>query len=120
MKKVLFFFLVAVLSVFSQSKFAIEAGGGIDLVFNSNTYHNYDNGFSLMISPVYNLNETISFMASFAYHRVEGYSNSYYVTPQIFPDYSIDNPYKLFVPDQNRIGSNNLLFIHELTDMYMF
>ena len=94
MKKVLFFFFILTIAVFSQSKFAIEAGGGIDLVLENNYSNSYDNGFSLLISPVYKLNKTISFMASFAYHRVEGYTGYYFVTPQIFPNYSIDNPYK--------------------------
>ncbi len=40
------------------------------------------------------MNETISFMAGFAFHRVEGYQSYPIITPQIFPDYSIDNPAK--------------------------
>lgn len=94
MKWVLFFVFCLSVLAFSQSKFAIEAGGGIDMITGNVYSSNYDNGYSVMISPVYNFNETVTFMASFAFHRVEG--SDYYggVVPAIYPDYSIDNPHK--------------------------
>jgi Outer membrane protein beta-barrel domain len=94
MKKALFFISIISITVFPQSKFAIEAGGGIDLVTNNDFNSNIDNGYSIMISPVFNFNETIMFMASFAFHRVEG--TDYYegIVPAIYPYYSIDNPLK--------------------------
>jgi Outer membrane protein beta-barrel domain len=94
MKKVLILCCIISVSTFAQSKFAIEAGGGIDLVTDNNHSANYDNGFSLMISPIYNFNETFSFMATFAFHRVEGYQ--YYNGPILLEgaNYSIDDPNK--------------------------
>ncbi len=52
MKKVSLFIFLFSISVFSQSKFAVEAGGGIDLVMESGSYNNYDNGYSIIISPI--------------------------------------------------------------------
>ena len=95
MKKVLFSFLILSVPVFSQSKFAVEAGGGIDMITSNAYSSNVDNGYSLMISPVYNFNETIMFMVSFAFHRVEGYSyHGGIELHSLHPEYSIDNPFK--------------------------
>jgi hypothetical protein len=94
MKKVLFFFFILSIQIFSQSKFAVEAGGGIDMITSTLYSSNADNGYSVMICPVYSFNETIMFMASFAFHRVEGYNYYGGVVPAIYPGYSIDNPQK--------------------------
>lgn len=86
---------ISVLS-FSQTKFALEAGGGVDI--SNSHFHssqlNTDGGFSFFISPVFILNETFSVVGTIAYHRAEGsyYGGSDY---RIFPaesGYSIDNP----------------------------
>ncbi len=93
MKKIMIFIFVLCVPAFSQSRFAIEAGGGIDLVStpdNSSTI--FDNGYSFAVSSIYNFNETISLMGTLAFHRAEGgISGSLYPTAQ---GYSINNPDK--------------------------
>ncbi len=89
--------LVFIISVqaFSQSRFGIEADGGIDLISNSNlSSKNLDNGYSLTVSPIYYFNETISVFGVFTFHRAEGAINNGGIVWADATGYSIDNPNK--------------------------
>jgi len=94
MKKLFFLILIFSFQAFSQSRFGIEADGGIDLVSTTDlSSRNIDNGYSLTVAPVYYFNNTISVFGVFAFHRVEGSIVS--GGPVAFADgYSIDNPNK--------------------------
>lgn len=94
MKKILAFILMISASGFSQSRFAIEADGGIDLVSKTDfDARNLENGYSFAVSPVYHVNETISVLGVFAFHRAEGGISGSGIMPAV-DGYSIDNPDK--------------------------
>ncbi len=94
MKKSLLFILLFVIQVFSQSRFAIEADGGIDMVSATElSTSNMENGYSFSLSPVYYFNKTLSLFGVFAFHRMEGAVSS---GGPVLDEagYSIDNPNK--------------------------
>ncbi len=94
MKKILFFIFIIVVQVFSQSRFAVEADGGIDMVSTAEfSSSNMENGYSFALSPVYNFNKTLSLFGVFAFHRMEGAINNGGTTLDQ-AGYSIDNPNK--------------------------
>ncbi len=94
MKKIMIFIFIIYGQSFSQSRFAIEADGGIDLVSTTDiSSRNLENGYSIAVSPVYYFNETISLLGTFAFHRAEGGLEYSGVVPAI-DSYSINNPDK--------------------------
>ncbi len=95
MKKLIMLVFIISVQAFSQSRFGIEADGGIDLVSNSDlSSRNLDNGYSLTVSPIYYFNETISMFGVFSFHRSEGTINNSGIVWATAEGYSIDNPYK--------------------------
>jgi len=72
MKKVLFFIAIMYIQIYSQSKFAVEADGGIDLTSTMFATSNYENGYSVSISSIYQINKTFSLMGTLGFHRAEG------------------------------------------------
>jgi hypothetical protein len=95
MKKIFMIVLMISVQVFPQSGFGIEAGGGIDLISNSDlSSRNLDNGYSLTVSPIYYFNKTISVFGVFTFHRAEGALNNGGIVWADAEGYSIDNPTK--------------------------
>ena len=93
MKKLFLFIFIISIQAFPQSRFGIEASGGIDLISTSDlSSTNIDNGYSLTVSPLYYFNETISVFGVFTFHRTEGSIGS--GTALDAAGYSIDNPNK--------------------------
>ena len=73
MKKILLLILIFCVNGYSQSRFAVEASGGIDLVSTpDNSSSNFDNGYSFAVSSIYNFNEAVSLLGTLAFHRAEG------------------------------------------------
>ncbi len=93
MKKLFLFLIIISVQGLSQSRFGLEADGGVDLISSPNTSStSLDNGYSLTVSPIYYFNKTISVFGVFTFHRAEGAVNN--GGTALAAGYSIDNPYK--------------------------
>lgn len=92
MKKIILFIIFISVPVFSQSEFALEVDAGIDLTSTMFSSSNFDNGYSISISPAYQINKSFTLMGTFGFHRAEGgISGGIMAAPM---GYSIDNPNK--------------------------